>query len=92
MESDKNYNGKAAGKSRWDELRSELENLDKELIEADGVKLKPSQCYRITDNSLQVIYNTNCPGALRETIESILSKYAKDNSENYPPAGEFYFP
>ncbi len=75
----------------WEDLRLELEELDNEFVEAEGIRLKPSQCYRVTDPALNVIYNTNCPDSLREKVESILKKYS-NGDENYPPEDKFYFP
>ncbi|MES1215701.1 MAG: hypothetical protein ABUT20_09295 [Bacteroidota bacterium] len=74
----------------WSHLRQELMELDKSYVEAGGINLKPSQCYRITGSSLNVMFNTNCPDDLKEKINSIIAKYA--DGENYPPEQEFFFP
>jgi hypothetical protein len=58
-------------------LRAELQDLDRFLVEIDGVKLKPSQCYRFDVDPMHVLFNTNCPEGLRNKIESILFKYAQ---------------
>ena len=82
MERSKSEKGKH-GFDSWNMLRHELADLDKDDVEVDGMKLKPSQCFRITNNSLRIIYNTTCPDSLKEKIESILAKYS-DQDENYP--------
>jgi len=56
------------------ELRRELEKLDDELVNADGIMLKPSQCYRIEAN--HILYNTSCPESLKRKIQSILLRYS----------------
>jgi len=90
MEEDK-FEKEKYGFDGWSMLRHELEDLDKEYIEMEGMKLKPSQCFRIANSSLHVIYNTNCPDSLKEKIEAILAKYT-DQNENYPLEQEFFFP
>lgn len=57
------------------ELRDELMALDREAIEIDGARLKPSQCYRLEMNPPHVLFNINCPDELKQKLQSILSKY-----------------
>ena len=76
MEQDKFSKIKGLNKKKWDQLRLELQALDMDKVEANGITLRPSQCYRLVDNSLRVMYNINCPETLRYKIESILSRYA----------------
>ena len=54
-------------------IRDALAELDKELVEAEGVLLRPSQCYYFSDDPFHVLFNTNCPDDLKKKIESILS-------------------
>ena len=56
-------------------LQEELQQLDEELVLMVDQLVKPSSCYRFSGNPPHVLYNTNCPEALMEKIESILSKY-----------------
>jgi len=56
-------------------LQEELQQLDEELVLMGDQLVKPSSCYRFSGNPPHVLYNTNCPEALMEKIESILSKY-----------------
>ena len=58
-----------------DALKKELEELDKELIDIDGNKLKPSQCYRFETDPAHMLFNTNCPDSLKQKLQFILSKY-----------------
>ena len=53
----------------------ELEKLDEELIEVDGRKMKPSQCYHIGLDPIHILYNQNCPESLKDKINSILKRY-----------------
>jgi len=56
-------------------LQQELAQLDEELVLLAGQWVKPSSCYRFLANPPHVLYNTNCPEALMDKIEYILSKY-----------------
>ena len=56
-------------------LKAELDDLDREFIEIDGVRLKPSQCYHFGMQPLHVLFNTNCPDDLKERITELISKY-----------------
>lgn len=56
-------------------LKTELNELEREWVDIDGIKLKPSQCYRLETDPAHVLFNTNCPDALRERINALLTKY-----------------
>jgi len=56
-------------------LRAELDLLDQDLVEIDGIKLKPSKCYYFGINPGHILFNTNCPESLKEKVESILLKF-----------------
>jgi hypothetical protein len=58
-----------------EKVKAELNELDRHYVEIDGVKLKPSQCYRFDADPVHVLFNTNCPEGLRKQIQTILSKY-----------------
>jgi len=58
-----------------DSIRAELDHLDEEMVRVDNRLLKPSQCYRVELDPVHVLFNTNCPDALRTKVQSILSKY-----------------
>lgn len=58
-----------------EKVKAELGELDRSLVEIDGIKLKPSQCYRFDVDPAHVLFNTNCPDELRRKVQSILSKY-----------------
>jgi hypothetical protein len=58
-----------------DSIKTELKQLDDEMVRVDGLHLKPSQCYRIELDPVHILFNTNCPDDLRARVESILSKY-----------------
>ena len=91
MKQDKKYEKNDSDRVGCDELRYELESLDREYVEVRGIKLRPSQCFRITNKNFQVIFNSNCPGSLKEKVRSILAKYS-GKGENYPLEQEFFFP
>jgi len=58
-----------------EQLTAELQELDKELVEIDGVHLKPSQCYHFEADPAHILYNTNCPDSLKQKIDGILAKH-----------------
>jgi hypothetical protein len=58
-----------------DNLITELNDLDKDLVEIDGTVLKPSQCYHFETNPVHMLFNTNCPEALKQKIQAILAKH-----------------
>ncbi|MET0464805.1 MAG: hypothetical protein ABW007_16705 [Chitinophagaceae bacterium] len=57
------------------QLKVELDDLDREYVDVDGIKLKPSQCYRLETDPAHVLFNTNCPGQLKDRIQALLQKY-----------------
>lgn len=59
----------------YEDLLSELEELDREPVLVDGKALKPSQCYHIGTSPTHVLFNTNCPEELKEKVNRILAKY-----------------
>ena len=61
-------------------IKNELEELDKELLELQGKKVKPSTCYYFESNPAHILFNTNCPDSLKEKIQGILHKYISDES------------
>ena len=56
-------------------LKAALDKLDHELVEIDGTKVKPSQCYHVDANPPHVLFNTNCPDSLKQKVQEILSHY-----------------
>jgi hypothetical protein len=78
MENNDETNGRDMPKLSNDileKVKAELGELDRSLVEIDGIKLKPSQCYRFDVDPAHVLFNTNCPDELRKQVQSILSKY-----------------
>lgn len=67
-----------------DRVKAALEQLDLELVEIDGMKLKPSQCYHVETNPFHVLFNTNCPDRLKAQVEAILSKYMTVDEDRAP--------
>ena len=61
--------------SPTDQIKAELSALDAEMLDIEGEKIKPSQCYHFEGDPLHVLFNTNCPDSLREKIKMIISKY-----------------
>ncbi len=58
-----------------EKVKAELNELDRYHIEIDGIRMKPSQCYRFNADPVHVLFNTNCPEGLKKQIQSIVSKY-----------------
>jgi hypothetical protein len=59
----------------YEQFSQELKALDKETVEVEGKMLKPSQCYRIGLDPTHILFNTNCPQAVREKVNEILARY-----------------
>ena len=58
------------------QIKEVLNALEREWVEIDGIRLKPSQCYHFEMDPPHVLFNTNCPDALEKAgVESILSQY-----------------
>lgn len=62
-----------------EKLRAELGELERQSVNVNGKKLKPSQCYRFGADPAHILFNTNCPEGLRQKIQSIFSKYTTFN-------------
>ena len=62
-------------RSGIEKIKAELSALDREMINADGVQLKPSQCYHFEPDPLHVLFNTNCPDTLRQKVQDIISRH-----------------
>lgn len=61
-------------------MKAELKALDEESIYIDGITLRPSQCYRVSDDKAHILFNTNCPDSLREKLNGILDRYKTELS------------
>lgn len=66
------------------QLKSALLDLDKELVDIEGKKLKPSQCYRLETDPAHVLFNTNCPPSLKERVQALLTKYLPFDESSTP--------
>lgn len=73
----------ALKKEELEKLQAELHELEANDIIIDGKHLKPSNCYYVGSNPLHILYNTNCPDTLKQSIENILAKY-KPTDEDRP--------
>lgn len=75
MEKDRQWHPPPMDPDVVGKVKAELDELDRELIEVDGSRLKPSQCYHFDVSPVHVLFNTNCPDSLKLKVQSILSKY-----------------
>jgi hypothetical protein len=75
MEKDRVDYQQGINKFGLEKIKAELMQLDRDLVEADGIRLKPSQCYHFETNPLHVLFNTNCPDALRQKVQDIISRH-----------------
>ena len=67
-----------------DILVSELNELDNEVVEIDGTVLKPSQCYHFETDPVHLLFNTNCPEALKQKVNAIIAKHLPDYESGTP--------
>jgi hypothetical protein len=65
----------ALDQTMFTRMKAELQALDKDPIEVDGKKLRPSQCYRVSSDPGHILFNTNCPDSLRDKVNAILDRY-----------------
>lgn len=56
-------------------FKTALADLEREWVEVNGQRWKPSQCYRLTEDPKRILYNVNCPAALKRKIEKLVRKY-----------------
>jgi hypothetical protein len=75
MEKDKVEYHQKINSSGIERIKEELTALDRELVNADGVQLKPSQCYHFGIDPLHVLFNTNCPDDLKQKVQDIISRH-----------------
>jgi hypothetical protein len=63
-------------------LNEELGELDKEMIQVNGRWVHPSNCYRVSENLPQILFNTDCPDELKKRVQDILNKYGMSDEGN----------
>jgi hypothetical protein len=63
---------------RIERIKVALTELDQEMVDADGVLLKPSQCYHFDVDPVHVLFNTNCPDDLREKVQRIIASHISE--------------
>jgi hypothetical protein len=75
MEKDRIEFHQKIDRSDIERIKSALSELDSKMVNADGVSLKPSQCYHFGLDPLHVLFNTNCPDELRQKVQDIISSH-----------------
>ena len=78
MEKDRIEYQQKINKVGMEKIKAELTKLDRETVEADGVHLKPSQCYHFEVDPLHILFNTNCPDELKQKVQEIISRHIAD--------------
>ncbi len=58
-----------------DQLRDDLDELNREWMNIEGNSLSAVQCYHLETNPPHFLFNANCPETLRQKLEFILHKY-----------------
>ena len=58
-------------------LKMELAELEREWVKVGEREVKPSQCYRLSENPLRILYNADCPDSLKTRIEKLIRKHMK---------------
>ena len=59
-----------------EKIQVELADLDRAFLTIRGKTYKPSQCYRFDSTTGHILFNTNCPSALKQKIQEIIMRYA----------------
>jgi hypothetical protein len=62
-----------------DQLREDLDILNREWMDIHGSKLSANQCYHLETNPPHFLFNLNCPEALQQKLNGILDKYFPKN-------------
>jgi hypothetical protein len=75
MEKDRIEFHQKINRSGIERIKSALSELDSETVNADGISLKPSQCYHFSLDPLHVLFNTNCPDELKQKVQDIISRH-----------------
>jgi hypothetical protein len=78
MEKDRIEYQQKINKFGIERIKEALTELDREMANADGVQLKPSQCYHFGSDPLHVLFNTNCPDELKQKVQDIISRHIAD--------------
>ena len=65
----------AIDRTEHEMLLEELDALDHEMVQVDGKKMKPSQCYHLGVDPVHILFSANCPETLKEKVSSILKRY-----------------
>jgi hypothetical protein len=58
-----------------DELREDLDRLNREWMDIDDSKLSANQCYHLETDPPHFLFNLNCPETLQQKLKDILRKY-----------------
>jgi hypothetical protein len=58
-----------------DQLRDDLDKLNRDWMNIEGSNLSAVQCYHFETNPPHFLFNTNCPDLLRQRLITILHKY-----------------
>ncbi|NCI49967.1 hypothetical protein GWC95_08540 [Sediminibacterium roseum] len=66
-----------AGSKQEELLLDELAALDNQLIDINGTRFKPSDCYVVSTDPVRVSFHDHCPQLLRERIESVINRFKK---------------
>ncbi len=59
----------------------ELNKLDEENLDIEGMCMKPSQCFHYSLQPVHLLFNTNCPEELRKKVFNIFTKYGLNNPD-----------
>jgi hypothetical protein len=67
-------------KQPLDDLRDDLDQLNKEWRDIEGSQLSASQCYHFESDPPHFLFNLNCPDALRKKLEGLIFKHFPDEN------------
>jgi hypothetical protein len=58
-----------------DQLREDLDDLNREWMTINGTDLSAVQCYHLETNPPHFLFNLNCPEGLRQKLRDLLEKH-----------------
>ena len=71
-------------KQPFDQLREDLDTLNREWKDLEGSKLSANQCYHLETDPPHFLFNLNCPQTLQQKLKDILHKYFPQNENGIP--------
>jgi hypothetical protein len=67
-----------------DQLREDLDRINRVWMNIDGTELSANQCYHFETDPPHFLFNINCPETLQQKLKDILHKYFPGDENRLP--------